>query len=177
MSMNERIMVLEGGRRVLLPEFCSSPSGLVNCERVQLILGSDRYNVLVTGETGCGKEVFADCAFQMTKLAKGRCQKINCAGMDREFVGSELFGHLKGAFTGADQNREGVLKACDGGILFLDEIDWLAPDLQARLLRFMETGEIRHVSLSSRFVLLSRASEIVLHVKRRSSIAQTRPFM
>ncbi len=141
--MNERVMVLDGGRRVLLPRECQSPSGNVSFERVKLILGCDRYSVLVTGETGCGKEIFADCAFQMTKLAKGRCQKINCAGLNREFVGSELFGHLKGAYTGADENREGVLKACDGGILFLDEIGWLPPDLQARLLRFMETGEIR----------------------------------
>jgi len=143
MSVNERIMVLDGGRKVLLPAFCKSPSGSLDFEQVKMVLASDRFSVLVTGETGCGKEVMADCAFHLTKLAKGRCQKVNCAGLDRNLIGSELFGHKKGAFTGAESDRPGLLKECDGGILFLDEIGWLPPDLQARLLRFMETGEIR----------------------------------
>jgi len=145
MNMNERVMVLDGGRRVLFPKACQSPSGSLGFEQVKTILGSDKHSVLVTGDTGTGKEAFADCAFQLTKLAKGRCQKINCAGMDRNLIGSELFGHLKGAYTGADSTRVGLLKECDGGILFLDEIGWLPPDLQARLLRFMdsERGDIR----------------------------------
>jgi len=140
--LKDRIVEV-GSRRVLLPESCSGPSGSVSVNELRAILASDRHSLLVTGETGTGKEMIADCVFQVTKRLGRRCLKINCAGLDRNLVGSELFGHKKGAYTGADEAREGVLKSCDGSVLFLDEVGWLPEDLQARLLRFMEDGKIR----------------------------------
>jgi len=142
--LKDRIVEI-GTKRVLLPERCSGPSESYTVKALCAILASDRHSVLVTGETGTGKEMLADCVMHMTKRPKGKCQRLNCAGLDSNLVGSELFGHKKGAFTGAESNREGLLKSCDGGVLFLDEIGWLLPDLQARLLRFMETGEIRPI--------------------------------
>lgn len=142
--LKDRIVEI-GTKRVLLPECCEGPSESYTVKELCAILASDRHSLLVTGETGTGKEMLADCVMQMTKRPKGKCQRLNCAGLDSNLVGSELFGHKKGAFTGAEKDREGLLKACDGGVLFLDEIGWLLPDLQARLLRFMETGEIRPI--------------------------------
>lgn len=138
----ERIFDL-GAQRVLLPVRCDSPTGPIPTSALRAIIASDRHSLLVTGETGTGKEIFADCIIRATKRPLAKCQKINCAGLDRNLIGSELFGHKKGAYTGADSNRNGLLKSCADGILFLDEIGWLPEDLQARLLRFMETGEIR----------------------------------
>ncbi len=143
--LKDRIIEIGGMKRVLLPERCAGPSGTHSVKELCAILASDRHSLLVTGETGTGKEMLADCVMHMTKRPKGKCQRLNCAGLDSNLVGSELFGHKRGAFTGAEKDREGLLKACDGGVLFLDEIGWLLPDLQARLLRFMETGEIRPI--------------------------------
>ena len=143
--LKDRIVEIGGAKRVLLPERCAGPSESYSVKQLCAILASDRHSVLITGETGTGKEMLADCVMQMTKRPKGKCQRLNCAGLDSNLVGSELFGHKKGAFTGAEKDREGLLRACDGGVLFLDEIGWLLPDLQARLLRFMETGEIRPI--------------------------------
>jgi hypothetical protein len=140
--LKDRIIEI-GSKRILLPEFCFGPSGNFSVAELRAILSSDRHSLLVTGEPGTGKEVLADCVMHFTKRPKAKCQRINCAGLDRNLVGSELFGHKKGAYTGADSARDGLLKACDGGIVVLDEIGWLPDDLQARLLRFMETGDIR----------------------------------
>jgi transcriptional regulator with AAA-type ATPase domain len=143
--VKDRIIEIGGTKRVLLPERCSGPSESYSVKELSAILASDRHSVLITGETGTGKEMLADVVMQMTQRPKGKCQRLNCAGLDSNLVGSELFGHKKGAFTGAEKDRDGLLKSCDGGVLFLDEIGWLLPDLQARLLRFMETGEIRPI--------------------------------
>lgn len=142
--IKDRIVEI-GSKRVLLPERCSGTSESYSTMELLALLASDRHNVLITGETGTGKEMLADCVEQMTKRPKNKFQRLNCAGLDSNLVGSELFGHKKGAFTDALEEREGLLKDCDGGVLFLDEIGWLLPDLQARLLRFMETGEIRPI--------------------------------
>jgi len=97
--------------------------------------------VIVIGETGTGKELAARAVHQQS----GRCDKpfvaINCGALPENLIESELFGHRKGAFTGADEHRQGLFEVADGGTLFLDEIGELPKPTQATLLRVLESGE------------------------------------
>lgn len=107
--------------------------------------------VIVIGETGTGKELAARAVHQQS----GRCDKpfvaINCGALPENLIESELFGHRKGAFTGADEHRQGLFEVADGGTLFLDEIGELPKPTQATLLRVLESGEVRRVGDSEPF--------------------------
>ncbi|HIG06767.1 MAG TPA: sigma-54-dependent Fis family transcriptional regulator [Methylococcaceae bacterium] len=106
----------------------------------QMIAFSD-VGILIKGPTGTGKDILATAIQQSGPRAEQPFIKINCATLPEEIVESELFGHKKGAFTGADSDQEGLLQAAHQGTLFLDEIDSLALSVQAKLLRFLESGE------------------------------------
>lgn len=97
--------------------------------------------VLLTGETGTGKEVFAQSIHQASLRKKKAFVAVNCATFGKNLLESELFGHRKGAFTGALQDKRGLLEEADRGTLFLDEIGEMDINLQAKLLRVIETGE------------------------------------
>jgi two-component system, NtrC family, response regulator len=97
--------------------------------------------VLLNGETGTGKEVFAQAIHQESNRSKQAFVAINCAAFGHELLESEMFGHKAGAFTGAQRDKAGLFEEADKGTLFLDEIGEMAPDLQAKLLRVLETGE------------------------------------
>jgi len=101
--------------------------------------------VLIRGETGTGKEVVASLIHAWSRRAKAVFVAANCASLPETLVESELFGHCRGAFTGAVESREGVFRAADGGTLFLDEIGELSLTLQPKLLRAVETGMITPV--------------------------------
>lgn len=103
--------------------------------------------VLVLGETGTGKELFAE-AIHNASGRKGKYVAVNCGAISKELVNSELFGHRKGAFTGADRDRLGHFREADGGTLFLDEIGDLPLDAQVRLLRAMQQGEVTPLGVS-----------------------------
>lgn len=98
--------------------------------------------VLITGDTGTGKETIAK-ALQGDRT--GRFIPVNCAGLPRELIESELFGHVKGAFTGAEGQKQGMLKAAKDGVLFLDEIGELPLDVQGKLLRALQDKKVRMV--------------------------------
>jgi DNA-binding NtrC family response regulator len=104
---------------------------------------SSEMNVLILGETGCGKDRMAEYIFQNSPLADRKYKAINCASLPDDVLYSELFGHVKGAFTGAEQHRIGVFEECSGGTLFLDEIGDISPYMQQSLLRALEKGEIK----------------------------------
>ncbi len=109
--------------------------------------------VLVTGETGTGKELVARAIHTASQRAEKPLVCVNCAAIPETLIESELFGYEKGAFTGAAANRIGLIEAADGGTLFLDEIGELPFEAQARLLRFIQEGEIRAIgSVQSRKV-------------------------
>lgn len=109
--------------------------------------------VLVLGETGTGKELVARSVHQHSKRADKTLICVNCAAIPDTLIESELFGYEKGAFTGANASRMGLIEAADGGTLFLDEIGELPMEAQARLLRFIQEGEIRRIgSVHSRKV-------------------------
>lgn len=97
--------------------------------------------VLIKGATGTGKEVLATAIQKDSNRADKPYITINCAALAEGIVESELFGHRKGSFTGATTNQQGIFQAADGGTLFLDEINSLPMSIQAKLLRFLETGE------------------------------------
>jgi DNA-binding NtrC family response regulator len=99
--------------------------------------------VLLTGETGVGKEVFARIIHDASPRASKPFVPFNCSAVPREMLESQLFGHRRGAFTGADHEAPGVIRAAAGGTLILDEIGDVAPELQPKLLRFLELGEIQ----------------------------------
>jgi DNA-binding NtrC family response regulator len=101
--------------------------------------------VLVLGETGTGKELVARSVHEQSARRDEPFIAVNCGALPENLIESELFGHRKGSFTGADDNREGLFQVADGGTLFLDEIGELPKAMQAKLLRVLESGEIRRV--------------------------------
>ena len=102
-------------------------------------------NVLITGESGTGKELIASALHTKSLRAKGPLVKVNCAALAENLLESELFGHEKGAFTGADRRRDGRFVQADGGSIFLDEIGETTPAMQAKLLRVLQEHELQRV--------------------------------
>ena len=105
-------------------------------------------SVLVTGESGVGKEVFPRIIHQLSKRKHGKYIAVNCGAIPEGTIDSELFGHEKGAFTGATQNRSGYFEEANGGTIFLDEVGELPAATQVRLLRVLENGEFLRVGSS-----------------------------
>jgi DNA-binding NtrC family response regulator len=101
--------------------------------------------ILITGESGTGKEVIADLVHALSPRSKNKIIKINCAALPRELIESELFGHKKGAFTGANADRSGLFREAEGGTLFLDEISEMPVDTQSKLLRVLQEQTARAV--------------------------------
>jgi transcriptional regulator with PAS, ATPase and Fis domain len=101
--------------------------------------------VLITGESGVGKELVACAIHQRSPRADRSLVVVNCAGLPETLLESELFGHVKGSFTGAYRDKQGKLEMAEGGSIFLDEIGEMTLRMQGLLLRFMETGELQKV--------------------------------
>jgi len=105
------------------------------------IVAATDVTVLLKGETGTGKEVLASAIQKTSARADKAFITLNCAALPESLIESELFGHKKGSFTGASSDKQGLFQAADGGTLFLDEINSLPLSIQAKLLRFLESGE------------------------------------
>ena len=100
-------------------------------------------NVLITGESGTGKELFAQYLHHHSKRSAGAFVAINCGAFNEELLANELFGHVKGAYTGAQADKQGLLAAADGGTLFLDEVTEMSPAMQVKLLRVIQEREVQ----------------------------------
>jgi transcriptional regulator with PAS, ATPase and Fis domain len=126
-------------------ELIGSSSAIVElAEEIERIARSDA-KVLVTGESGVGKELVATAIHKRSARASRPLVTVNCAGLPETLLESELFGHVKGSFTGAYRDKIGKLELADGGTIFLDEIGEMSLRMQGLLLRFMETGELQKV--------------------------------
>ncbi len=122
----------------------SSPAMLRVRHLVALAARGDA-NVLITGETGTGKELVARAIHRLSSLSAGPFIPHNCAVSPQDLFESQFFGHRRGAFTGADRDHRGLLEEADGGILFLDELECLTPLHQAKLLRVLDDGRVQPV--------------------------------
>jgi two-component system response regulator GlrR len=121
-----------------------SPLLLRQLERVPRFAQCDA-TVLISGESGTGKEIFARALHYLSPRAGRPFVPVNCGALPDNLVESEIFGHKRGAFTGAAADQPGLIHEAEGGTLFLDEIDGLTPAAQVKLLRFLQDGEYREV--------------------------------
>src|SRR5713226_2421420 len=128
----------------------SSPA-MTGVHRLIATVAPTDSTVLILGETGTGKELAARTLYQQSKRAEMPFVPVNCGALSENLVESELFGHRKGAFTGADRDHKGLFEVANGGTLFLDEVGELNKNIQVKLLRFLESGEIRRVGETEPF--------------------------
>jgi DNA-binding NtrC family response regulator len=129
----------------LLPGFiCASAAMNRVADQIQRVQGHD-LTVLITGESGTGKERVAEALVRASPRADKPFVRFNCAALSPELAEAELFGHARGAFTGAVRSRPGLFGEADGGTILLDEVGELAPPAQAKLLRVLQEGEVRPV--------------------------------
>jgi DNA-binding NtrC family response regulator len=130
------------------PGFCGivgeSPIMRELYRKIEMVAGTD-VTVLIEGETGTGKNLVAQTLHEMSTRAASPFVSLNASNLQEQLFESELFGHVRGAFSGAHQDHEGLARAAQGGTLFIDEVGELSPSNQARLLRFLDTKEVRPV--------------------------------
>jgi DNA-binding NtrC family response regulator len=128
----------------------TSPS-MASVHRVIATVAPTDSTVLIEGETGTGKELAARTLYEQSKRAHMPFVPVNCGALSENLVESELFGHRRGAFTGAERDHKGLFEVANGGTLFLDEVGELNKNIQVKLLRFLESGEIRRVGETEPF--------------------------
>ncbi len=143
---NQRLKCLVSG---LTPEDRQWESRAMNQvqEKISAVAVTD-YTVLVTGESGSGKEFVAREIHRLSRRSTAVCHALNCPAIPESLLESELFGHVKGAFTGAERNRDGFFMAADKGTLILDEIGEISLPIQAKLLKFLQDKEVKPVGSS-----------------------------
>jgi DNA-binding NtrC family response regulator len=128
-------------------------SGMQQVRKLVAKVAPTNSTVLILGETGTGKELVARSVHDQSLRADMPFVAINCGGLPESLIESELFGHRRGSFTGADEHRVGLFEVANGGTLFLDELGELPKAMQAKLLRVLESGEIRRVGDNESFVV------------------------
>jgi DNA-binding NtrC family response regulator len=140
LALKQQISTQRGGH-----ELIGGSALLAEARRLITRVAPTNTSVLITGETGTGKEVVARLIHQQSTRHEGPFVPVNCASLPRELAESELFGHRKGAFTGADRDHRGLVLAATGGTLLLDEIGDLPLETQAKFLRVLESSEARRI--------------------------------
>lgn len=140
LALQSRVKAAEGASELV----GQSPAMQAVHRYIQTVAPSDS-TVLILGETGTGKEMVARTLWQQSNRSEMPFVPVNCGALAEHLVESELFGHVKGAFTGADRDHKGLFEVASEGTLFLDEVGELPKNIQVKLLRFLESGEIRRV--------------------------------
>jgi len=143
--LENRVLQEEIVERSIYEEIVGSSSSLQKVIAAVEKVASTDSTVLITGETGTGKELIAHAIHRRSPRSDRALVKVNCAALPAELIASELFGHEKGAFTGAMQQRIGRFEAANGGTIFLDEIAELSPEIQVSLLRVLQEKEFERV--------------------------------
>ncbi len=132
----------------LLPGVVGDSPAMRAVYRLTRLVATSRASVLLVGETGTGKEVIARNIHRLGSRSDGPYVRVNCGALTESLLESELFGHVKGAFTGAVDNKTGRFEAAHGGTIFLDEINSMSPKLQVKLLRVLQEREFERVGES-----------------------------
>ncbi len=144
-----------------LPDVVGDSPAMRNVFRLTRLVAASRASVLLVGETGTGKELIARSIHRLSPRADGPYVRVNCGALSESLLESELFGHIKGAFTGAIDNKTGRFEAAHGGTIFLDEISSITIKLQVKLLRvlqereFERVGESRTIRVDTRVIAAS----------------------
>jgi DNA-binding NtrC family response regulator len=146
LALESRLKAVEGN-----PDIVGNTPSMQRVKRIIERIAPTDSNVLVLGETGTGKELVARRIHELSRLAQMPFVAVNCGALPENLVESELFGHRKGAFTGADSARKGLIEVANGGTLFLDELGELDKGMQVKLLRVLESGEVRRVGENDAF--------------------------
>jgi DNA-binding NtrC family response regulator len=133
------------GPMVAIPEMIGASAPMMELARMIRLVAPRSTTVLIEGETGTGKEVVAKAIHRLSARSQKPFTVLNCAAIPEALLEAELFGHTRGAFTGAVTSRTGRIEAANGGTLFLDEIGEMPLPLQAKMLRFLEYGELQRV--------------------------------
>jgi transcriptional regulator with GAF, ATPase, and Fis domain len=128
-----------------VPELIGSSAAMLEVSRRIRLVAARSTPVLIEGPTGSGKELVAEALHRLSTRSRKPFVAINCAAIPEALLEAELFGHTRGAFTGAVQGRTGRIESADGGTLFLDEIGEMPLALQSKLLRFFESGELQRI--------------------------------
>src|ERR1700716_1189396 len=131
-----------------LPGIVGDSSAMRAVYRLTRLVAYSRASVLLVGETGTGKELIARSLHRLSPRADGPYVRVNCGALSESLLESELFGHVKGAFTGAIDNKPGRFEAAHGGTIFLDEISSMSAKLQVKLLRVLQEKEFERVGES-----------------------------
>lgn len=131
-----------------LPDVVGESPPMRAIYRLTRLVAPSKASVLIVGETGTGKELIAHSIHRLSDRADGPYVRVNCGALSESLLESELFGHIKGAFTGAIGNKIGRFEAAHGGTIFLDEISTMSPKLQVKLLRVLQEGEFERVGES-----------------------------
>ena len=131
--------------RILIPEMVGESAPMLELAKMIRLVAPRSTSVLIEGETGTGKEVVAQALHRLGSRPTKPFVVLNCAAIPEALLEAELFGHTRGAFTGAVQSRTGRIEAAHGGTLFLDEIGEMPLALQAKMLRFLECGELQRI--------------------------------
>ncbi len=147
-----------------MPEIVGNAPTMQDVYRLVRLAAPRAANILLIGETGTGKEIIAKAVHKLSKRSDGPFIRVNCGALHENLLESELFGHIKGAFTGAVENKTGRFEAAHGGTIFLDEINSTTPKLQVKLLRvlqereFERVGESRTIRVDVRIIAATNAS-------------------
>jgi len=144
-KLEHRVEYLESQQSAAHPQIVAKSSKILQTLRSAARIAHSRGTVLITGESGTGKERIAHFIHESSPRKNGPFVRVNCAALSEQLLESELFGHEKGAFTGAHRRREGRFELADGGTLLLDEIGEIAPSVQVKLLRVLEENEFERV--------------------------------
>lgn len=145
-ALETRLKAAEG-----TPTLVGSTPAMRDVRRLVETVAPSDASIMILGETGTGKELIARNLHDLSHRAENAFIPVNCGALPENLVESELFGHRKGAFTGADTHRKGLFEVANGGTLFLDEVGELDKSVQVKLLRFLEAGEIRRVGENDPF--------------------------
>lgn len=147
LKLNDLVSTINSDNSALGDFIGESPAMQEIYNRIRRI-GNSKASVFITGESGTGKEVTAQTLHKLNTERKGKFIAINCAAIPKELMESEIFGHIKGAFTGALNDRQGAVSQADGGTLFLDELCEMDLDLQSKFLRFLQSSKFNRVGSS-----------------------------